>query len=309
MKKFLALAFASILAALCIGLPITARGLAPASTAATTSTVLLTTDVNWEQLNPARGDQSPQAGTLWGDRTGPGPDGFLLQPVDGFRSPPHIHNVAYRGVVIDGTLHNDDPTAEDMFMPVGSFWTQPAGGVHITAALGDDALAYIEVEDYFGVQPADQAFASDEQPVNVDASNIVWLDASNTSWIESSGLANDAEGPEIAFLWGNFQGTPSDSPLNGTLVKLPAGFSGVIRNEGSEIRAVVIQGQPQHQILGKGTAKTAVKNAINTLEPGSYFSSMGPSMHQISSAADTESVFYVRTDGRFQVTPASASLR
>ena len=25
-------------------------------------------DVNWEKLNPARGDKSPQAGTLWGDR-------------------------------------------------------------------------------------------------------------------------------------------------------------------------------------------------------------------------------------------------
>ena len=120
--------------------------------------VVLVSDVTWEQLNPLRRDKSPKAATLWGDRTGPGPAGFLLRPVDGFRSPPHIHNVSYRGVVIRGLLHNDDPAAEDMWMPTASFWTQPAGGVHITAAKGDDCLAYIEVEDNFAVLPAEEAF-------------------------------------------------------------------------------------------------------------------------------------------------------
>ena len=87
--------------------------------------VVLTSDVEWEQLNPARGDKSPQAGTLWGDRKGTVPTGFLARFVDGFSSPPHIHNVTYRAVVISGSIHNDDPDAAEMWMPVGSFWTQP----------------------------------------------------------------------------------------------------------------------------------------------------------------------------------------
>ena len=301
MKKFLAIALTAIVAAVCISVPIASHSLTPDQAVDPSSEVLLTSDINWEQLNPARGDQSPQAGTLWGDRTGPGPAGFLLKPVDGFRSPPHIHNVAYRGVVIDGTLHNDDPDAEDMFMPVGSFWTQPAGEVHITAALGDDALAYFEVEDNFGVQPADEAFDSGESPVNVDASNIVWLDASNTNWIDPLSLLSGIKGPEIAFLWGNFQGSQSKSQLNGTLVKLSAGFSGVLRSQGAAIRAVVVKGQPQHKILGK--------THIDALEPGSSFSSTGRLVHQVTSAADAGTLLYVRTNGKFNIAPSSTLLR
>ena len=193
------------------------------------TTLLLKSQVKWQQLNPARGDKSPQAGTLWGNRIGPEPAGFLLKPVDGFRSPPHIHNIAYRGVVISGLIHNDDPDAEDMWMPTGSFWTQPAGGVHITAAKGNNTIAYIEVEKNFGVLPADKAFQSNEKPINVDASNIIWLYASITSAIKLHGSIHPTKGPKVAYLWGK----PQPSKLHGTLIKLPPNFSGTIQNNGS----------------------------------------------------------------------------
>ncbi len=254
-----------------------------------TTTVVLSSDVEWEQLNPLRGDKSPKAGTLWGDRTGPGPAGFLLKPVDGFRSPPHIHNVAYRGVVISGLLHNDDPDAEDMWMPAGSFWTQPAGEVHITAAKGNNSIAYIEVEDGFGVLPAAKAFDDGERPVNVDKSNIVWLDASNTAWIGRSTATAGANGPKIAFLWGK----PQERELNGTLVKLPPGFAGKIRSHGTAFRAVVIQGRPVYH-----------GGEVKTLDPGSYFSSKGNSEHQVSCQAGVDCIIYVRMVGEFDVTSA-----
>ena len=60
--------------------------------------VVLTSEVNWEHLNPARGDKSPSAGTLWGDRKGNEPTGYLLKPTDGFKSPPHIQNVSVHQV-------------------------------------------------------------------------------------------------------------------------------------------------------------------------------------------------------------------
>ena len=117
--------------------------------------VRLASELQWEQLNPARGDASPQAADVWGNRKeklinqavadmlgtsmdetfDPG-TGFLVKFVDGFESPPHIHNVSYRGVVISGKVHNDDPDAKEMWMPAGSYWTQPAGEVHITSAKG-----------------------------------------------------------------------------------------------------------------------------------------------------------------------------
>ena len=136
--------------------------------------LVLASEVTWEQLNPARGDKSPKAGTLWGDRNGTGPTGFLVQFADGFSSPPHIHNVSYRGMVISGLIHNDDPGAADMWLPTGSFWTQPKGEVHITAAKGTTNVAYIEIEKGpYLVLPPEEAFDSGERPINVDASNIV----------------------------------------------------------------------------------------------------------------------------------------
>lgn len=69
-------------------------------------------NIDWGALNPARGDESPRAGDLWGDRTGEGATGFLVRFDQGFSSPPHIHNVTYRGVVIRGEVHNDDTKSE-----------------------------------------------------------------------------------------------------------------------------------------------------------------------------------------------------
>lgn len=87
--------------------------------------VVVASDIEWEQLNPKRGDASPKAANIWGDRNGTTATGFLVRFVDGFSSPPHIHNVTYRAVVISGYVHNDDPEAKEMWMPAGSFWTQP----------------------------------------------------------------------------------------------------------------------------------------------------------------------------------------
>ena len=296
MRTFLALALVSVLTAACTSLQAPSDSTAPQPAAASTTRVVLKSEVEWTYLNPARGDKAPMAGTLWGDRTGRGPTGFLLKPKDGFQSPPHIHNVSYRGVVISGLIHNDDPNAEVMWMPAGSFWTQPRGEVHITAAKGADILAYIEIEKGpYLVLPSREAFLDKERPVNVDKSNIVWLNASDTTWIDQPEVPASANGPKMAFLWG----APQDGQLNGTLVKLPAGFSGMIRCRGSTFRAVVIQGQPRYR-MARGTD-------VKILEPGSYFASKGESVHRLSSEKGGESVIYIRTDGKYEVLMAKYS--
>ncbi|MEM7180451.1 MAG: DUF4437 domain-containing protein [Spirochaetota bacterium] len=137
--------------------------------------VLSVKDVKWEKLNPARGDKSPQAANLWGDRKKNTPTGFLVKFVDGFSSPPHIHNVSYRGIVISGLVHNDDPGAAPMWMPAGSYWTQPAGESHITSAKGNTNIAFIEIDSGpYLVKPTEEAFDNGEKPVNIHKSNIIW---------------------------------------------------------------------------------------------------------------------------------------
>ncbi|MEM1222832.1 MAG: DUF4437 domain-containing protein [Verrucomicrobiota bacterium] len=239
-------------------------------------------EVKWEPLNPARGDKSPQAGTLWGNRNGTEATGFLAKFVDGFSSPPHIHNVTYRAVVISGRIHNDDPAAEKMWMSPGSFWTQPKGEVHITAAKGEENIALVEIDHGpYLVKHADDAFDSGERPVNVDSSNIVWVTPHELSLNE--------DGPEIAYLWGNLE----EGQSNGTFIKLPAGFQGQIQSKGSTFRIVTIQGNPAYHNEEKFI-----------LNPGSYFSSSGDATHLISSEEGT-SILYVRTNAPYRIIPMS----
>ena len=285
MRTLLSLALVNVLTSVCTNLQAASDSTAAKLAAESTSKVVLTSEVKWEQLNPARGDKSPKAGTLWGDRNGTGPTGFLVKFVDGFSSPPHIHNVSYRGVVISGLIHNDDPNAADMWLSTGSFWTQPKGEVHITAARGSTNVAYIEIDKGpYLVLPTEEAFDSGERPINMDESNIVWID--------QPGFPATANGPKIAFLWSSTR----DDKLNGTLARLPAGFTGKINSHGSAFRAVVIQGQLQYQVPGETDVKT--------LGPGSYFGSKGEVAHHFLSKAGEESVIYVRTDGKYDVIAA-----
>lgn len=256
-----------------------------------TKELVLASEVDWGYLNPIRKDKAPMAGNLWGDRTKEGSTGYLLKPKDGFQSPPHIHNVSYRAVVINGFLHNDDPDAEYMWMGPGSFWTQPKGQVHITAAKGEAPIAYVEIErGPYLVLPTKEAFLSQLRPVNVDKSNLVWLDASDVSWVDRSGALGMETEPQISFLWGDTK----EGQFHGTFTKLPAGFNGKIDSKGKEFRAIVIKGEPQY-IMSETETKT--------LEPGSYFGSRNePAVHQISSQPEEESIIYIRTNGKYTIT-------
>jgi len=241
-------------------------------------------DIQWGALNPARGDKSPRAGTLWGDRTKDEASGFLVQFVDGFSSPPHIHNITYRGVVIQGLVHNDDPGAENMWLPSGSFWTQPAGDVHITSANGAFNLAYIEIDEGpYLVQPTDEAFHDEEISINVDESNLVWLDASSMTWIDADRSENTQHRAQIAMLWGN----PQSGEPYGSMIKLSEGFSGEIRTSSDLFRAIVIQGE--------------VETADASLGAGSYFGSDTPTTHGVHGAENVETLIYVRTNAPYQV--------
>lgn len=245
-----------------------------------TNKVLLSSEIKWEKLNPARGDQSPQAGTIWGDRKGEVATGFLAKFVDGFSSPPHIHNATYRAVVIKGSIHNDDPAAANMWMKPGSFWTQPQGEPHITSAKGEENIALVEIDKGpYLVKPVEESFDNGERPVNIDASNVVWLNSKKSNWIDSKSKA------EISFLWNN-----SDS--KGLFVKLPKTFNGFLKTDGTVLHSVVIQGElnytlPQNQ-------------ETRILDAGSSFSATNKAIHTISNAK-REVILYIRTNGSVKI--------
>ncbi|MDW7692816.1 DUF4437 domain-containing protein [Flammeovirgaceae bacterium SG7u.111] len=246
-----------------------------------TNKVVLSSEIKWEKLNPARGDQSPQAGTIWGDRKGDVATGFLAKFVDGFSSPPHIHNITYRAVVIKGSIHNDDPKAEKMWMKPGSFWTQPQGESHITAAKGEENIALVEIDNGpYLVKPIEESFDNGERPTNIDASNVVWLNSEKTNWVDSKSKA------EISFLWDH-------NGSKGLFVKLPKTFIGTIQTDGTVLHSVVIQGVLNYTLPQNQETKV--------LDPGSSFSSNGKAIHTISNNSENDIIVYVRTNGNVKV--------
>lgn len=245
------------------------------------STVITSDKLTWGYLNPLRGDKSPGAANLWGDRNKDASTGMLVKFKKGFSSPPHIHNISYRGVVIEGEVHNDDPLAEKMWMPKGSFWTQPAGENHITAANAENNLIYLEIDSGpYLVKPASEQFDSGERPVNIHFSNLVWLSADNLINLKGSNV-------KLATLWGSLQ----DGKPGGVLIKFPAGFSGSFKVNTTEFRAVVITGGLSYQSSETPSSKN--------LAPASYFSSKGKFEHNITTSEET--TIYVRVDGHFLI--------
>jgi len=224
--------------------------------------ILPVSKVNWEKLNPARGDKSPQAGTLWGDRKGSPATAFLAKFVDGFSSPPHIHNVSYRAIVIEGLVHNDDPKAATMWMPKGSYWTQPAGEAHITSAKGKTNIALVEIDNGpYLVKPTKQKFDNGERPYNIHASNIIWSDKGNYKSVD---------------LWKN-----KSEVVTGTLLK----FSKSLTLNSMDSKSVVISG--------------SVSSQKQSLNPGSLISVKGSTGLTLS-CESKECIVYLKTDKKFR---------
>lgn len=235
-------------------------------------------DIDWGLLNPLRGDASPKAADLWGDRTKDRSTGMLVRFNKGFSSPPHIHNVTYRGVVIKGLLHNDDPTAQKMWLPTGSFWTQPAGESHITAANGQENLIYLEIDSGpYLVKPASDAYDNGERPINVEQRNLVWLGANDLNGLDENQV-------QVAYLWGD----PKTS--NGSFIKFPAGYLGSIENPNG-LKAVVVTGTGEYQ--------WADEERKSELSPSSFFSAKVKGQHKIK--ANTDLILYINSIGRYLV--------
>ncbi len=252
-------------------------------------------DVRFVPLNPLRGDASPRAGALWGDIRKDQATGAIIEFKPNFSSPPHIHNITYRGVVIEGVVHNDDPEAETLWLGPGSFWVQPAGEPHITAAGEDGATIFLEImSGPYLVRPTDEAFDSGERPLNVDATNLVWLTAADTTWIDAPSKPT-ADGPAIAHLWGS----PGQGERNGTLLRLPSGYRGELLGLNDSVNVVVIVGQ---FALSVGTPSAL-------LEPGAYVQLDRDDPQFLACEGEEACQLYVSTTGPYRFAKARREMR
>lgn len=239
-------------------------------------------------LNPARGDASPQAGVLWGDIRRDVASGVILKFADGFSSPPHIHNITYRAMVISGHVHNDDPDAAPMWMGPGSYWMQPAGEVHITAARpGAPGVSFLEIlAGPYLVRPSAQAFDNGEQPLNLAADNIVWMSATGRPILAAPDSADRLTGISLAPLWG--EALPGRTVA--FALKMAPGARSVLGGISGGLKAVVINGSLTHRADG------LTQDVL--LEPGGHFASDDARVfHRARCEGSKDCVVYVRADG------------
>lgn len=245
-----------------------------------TNQIGLINDLKFIPLNPDRGDKAPQAGAIYGNIREKVATGYIGKFKNGFTSPPHIHNITYRAIVMNGEMHNDDENAPVMWMPSGSIWTQPKGQPHITSAQGENAMAYIEIDSGpYLVKPVNESFESEESPINISASNIVYLGK------DESELIGEKSNAQIAYTWKKKIGE------NGYLLKLPKGFNGKIVSEGTVFYGIIIKGRVSYVMPNSEKS--------NELDQGSHFKSQAKAIHDIS--ANEESIIYIRTNNEFTV--------
>lgn len=251
-------------------------------------TVVSASDIIWGALNPARGKMGPRAANLWGDRTQTGPSGILVKFNDGFSSPPHIHNVTYKAIVLSGNIHNDDPKAENMWMPANSFWIQPKGEIHITAAMGASNLALVEIEEGpYLVKPESEKFDAGERPINVDPSNLVWVSTTTINWLNHTSTAD--LNSYVAYLWGK---PGVEGELGGIFLRLSPNTTSNIVVNASDFKAVVVKGEP--------TYSNPANSNSQTLSLGSYVGSNQNTTHTFSTQTE-DVVLYIRANGSFQL--------
>lgn len=119
------------------------------------------------------------------------------------------------------------------------------------------------------MRPVEQATATAERPINMDASNVVWVDLAGQPALK------------IAYLWGD----PSGAQPGGVFIKVPAQRASVLNNP--KLRAVLI--------LGEATVP-----GQPAMTPGSLLSASDGGA-QVTCKSAAACVLYVRTDGGLTV--------
>lgn len=112
-----------------------------------------------------------------------------------------------------------------------------------------------------------------------EASKAVSMPAAEIKWIPMPGVPPEL-GLKIAPLWGDMQKGPY-----GFLLKLPAGYPGVLHTHSGDYHGIDISGTSTCAQEGQTDAKP--------LPPGSYWFQPGKAKHQNSCAAGADCVLYI----------------
>jgi len=71
-----------------------------------------------------------------------GPHGTFIKMPAGYVGPPHTHTEDYWAVVISGVMVNKTPDGPDVPLPVGSYYFQKGGELHVTKCISPSECVF-----------------------------------------------------------------------------------------------------------------------------------------------------------------------
>ena len=145
------------------------------------------------------------------------------------------------------------------------------------------AMLLVMVAVLTPVSAGDQETAA-KAPIHKAATDLKWVDLDPTG----------APGVKIATLWGDY-GTGAF----GALFRLPAGFAAPLHTHTHSMKLVIVSGTYIQAPEGKPEFR---------LGPGSYLMQPGGTYrHTTSCAAGSECLFFVESDGAFDLHPVTGT--
>jgi hypothetical protein len=111
-------------------------------------------DLKWEPFYPG----GPEEAFILGSKQAKkGPTAFFIKFKGGFDSGWHVHNSAYTGIVLSGTIIETDKAADPPRpLVTGSYYLQPRTVHRTQCAPGADCLVYIYEDGAFSFTPTDE---------------------------------------------------------------------------------------------------------------------------------------------------------
>ena len=110
-------------------------------------------DLKWEPFFPGGPDEAFLVGSKESKK---GPTAFFIRFKPGFDSGWHVHESAYTGIVLSGTIV-ETSKGDVARLGAGSYYVQPTVVHKTECAPGADCLVYIYEEGKFSFTPTDEA--------------------------------------------------------------------------------------------------------------------------------------------------------
>ena len=113
-------------------------------------------DLKWEPFYPGGPEEAFIIGSKGAKK---GPTAFFIKFKAGFDSGWHVHDSAYTGIILAGTILETDKAAAEpaKSLVAGSYYMQPKTIHRTQCAPGADCLVYIYEEGPFSFVPTDES--------------------------------------------------------------------------------------------------------------------------------------------------------